>query len=90
MAQVVYPLSRRQSRGAAYVALREHLAEARKQAGLTQTQLAERLGRNQSFVAKYEGGERFLDAIELIAVASILRVDLNSVSGLILPSLEGP
>ena len=39
---------------------------ARKQAGITQTQLAARLKRPQSFVAKYEGGERRLDVIEFI------------------------
>jgi len=38
------------------------LRDARKLAGLTQYDLADRLGRPQSFVAKYEGGDRMLDA----------------------------
>jgi ribosome-binding protein aMBF1 (putative translation factor) len=33
------------------------LVEARKRAGITQTQLAVKLGRTQSFVAKHEGRE---------------------------------
>ena len=41
---------------------------ARKQAGLSQDALARRLKRPQSFVAKYEGGERRLDVIEFIAI----------------------
>lgn len=55
--------------------LRELLVAARKKAGLTQAQVAEALGRPQSFVAKYEGGERRLDVIEFILVARALRVD---------------
>ena len=41
---------------------------ARKEAGLTQHALARRLKRPQSFVAKYEGGERRLDVIEFVAI----------------------
>jgi transcriptional regulator with XRE-family HTH domain len=41
------------------------LREAREQAGITQDQLAERLGETQSFVSKCERGERRLDALEL-------------------------
>jgi transcriptional regulator with XRE-family HTH domain len=50
-------------------ALQRLLADARVSAGLTQAQLAERLNRPQSFVAKYEIGERRLDVIEFCAVA---------------------
>lgn len=55
--------------------LRELLIAARKKAGLTQAEVAERLGRPQSFVAKYEGGERRLDVVELIQVAQALNAD---------------
>lgn len=55
--------------------LRELLIAARKKAGLTQAEVAERLGRPQSFVAKYEGGERRLDVIEFLAVAGVLGAD---------------
>jgi ribosome-binding protein aMBF1 (putative translation factor) len=39
-------------------AFRDLMVETRKKAGLTQHQLAKRLHKPQSFVAKYEGGER--------------------------------
>lgn len=56
-------------------ALRALLIEARDEAGLTQAKLAKRLGKQQSFVAKYEGGERRLDLIEFIAIARAMDAD---------------
>ncbi len=58
-----------------YQRLCDLLIEARKKAGLTQVEVAERLGKPQSFVAKYEGGERRLDVVEFIAVAKALELD---------------
>jgi transcriptional regulator with XRE-family HTH domain len=55
--------------------LREQFIQARKRAGLTQVELAERLGRPQSFVSKYERGERKLDVIEFCEVSRALRID---------------
>lgn len=46
-------------------ALRHHLKTLRKNAGLSQVQLAEKLNKPQSFVSKYENGERQLRIIEL-------------------------
>lgn len=40
-----------------------------------QHQLAQRLGSPQSFVAKYEGGERRLDLVEFIAIARAVEAD---------------
>jgi transcriptional regulator with XRE-family HTH domain len=37
--------------------------------------LAEKLGKPQSFVAKYEGGERRIDLVEFIAIARALDAD---------------
>jgi transcriptional regulator with XRE-family HTH domain len=51
------------------------MVEAREKAGLTQVELARRLNRPQSFVAKYEGGERRLDIVELLWVTRALKVD---------------
>ena len=56
-----------------YKALTALLFEARKKAGLTQQQVADRLKKPQSYVAKYEGGERRLDVIEFLAVCKALR-----------------
>ena len=54
------------------------LREQRHKAGLTQAELAERLGRPQSFVSKYEVGERRLDVVELRAVCGALGTSLAS------------
>lgn len=56
----------------------EMLVDARKKAGLTQAQLAARLHRPQSFVSKYENGERRLDLLEFSDVAEELGIDLPS------------
>ena len=47
----------------------------RKAAGLTQTAVAERLGRPPSYVAKYELGDRRLDVLEYLDVASAIGFD---------------
>lgn len=54
--------------------LQQLLCNARNDAGLTQEQLADKLGRPQSFVAKYEGGERRLDVIEFIAICRAIGI----------------
>jgi transcriptional regulator with XRE-family HTH domain len=48
------------------------LIQARRKRGLTQEQVAKALGRPQSFVAKYEVGERRLDLLEFLEVADAL------------------
>jgi DNA-binding XRE family transcriptional regulator len=57
----------------------ELLRQLRHEAGLTQVQVAERLDEPQSFVSKYESGERRLDIIELRQVAEVLGVSLGDV-----------
>lgn len=58
-----------------YKVLTRLLIEARTDAGLTQQQVADRLGKHQSFVAKYEGGERRLDVVELISICEAINSD---------------
>lgn len=55
-----------------YNLLAELLAVRRKELGLLQINVAERLNRPQSFVPKYENIGRRPDAIELIAVLKVL------------------
>ena len=52
--------------------LLEGLKEARLYAGVTQAELAERLGTVQSFVAKTEAGERRLDVVEFVRIFEAL------------------
>ncbi len=51
------------------------LGAARRKQNLKQRQVAARLGRQQSFVAKYEKGRRHLDVAEFVAVARAIGVD---------------
>ena len=44
------------------------LRDTREKLGLTQTELAERLGQTQSFVSKVERSERRIDVVELRAL----------------------
>lgn len=55
------------------------LVEARNAAGLTQADVADRLGKPQSYVAKYEGGERRLDIIEFVDLCSALSADQHEI-----------
>lgn len=58
-----------------YKALVVALRSARERAGLTQTEVARRLARPQSFVAKYERGERRLDVVEFVEIAKAIEVN---------------
>nr|WP_248114402.1 helix-turn-helix transcriptional regulator [Bradyrhizobium sp. 2S1]MCK7670315.1 helix-turn-helix transcriptional regulator [Bradyrhizobium sp. 2S1] len=51
------------------------MKQQRRAAGLTQTIVAERLGKPRSYVAKYEGGDRRLDILELLDVADAIGFD---------------
>jgi len=62
-----------------YRALLDHLIAARKASGLSQADLAARLGRPQSFVAKIEVGERRIDVIEFLEFVRILGVSPASI-----------
>jgi transcriptional regulator with XRE-family HTH domain len=55
------------------------LKDIRESAGLRQVELAERLGQPQSFISKYESGERRLDVVEAVAVCEALGTHLASV-----------
>ena len=61
----------------AYKNFLARLIEARKQAGLTQVDVAKRLGRAHSFISKCELGERRVDFVELQQLAKIYNKDLS-------------
>src|SRR5215204_2407866 len=51
------------------------LRGVRVEAGLTQSELASRLGTDQTFISKYESGERRLDILELREVCQVVGID---------------
>lgn len=53
----------------------ELLIEARRESGLSQEDLAERLGRPQSYVSKCESGTRRMDVIEFLEMMSAIGSD---------------
>ncbi len=58
-----------------YARLIDLLVAVRKSADIRQQALAKKLGRPQSFVAKYENGERRLDVVEFVTIARALGAD---------------
>lgn len=62
-----------------YRKLIDALKAARLEAGLTQQQVADALGRPQSFVAKVEGYERRLDVIEFVKLCRILEKEATNI-----------
>jgi transcriptional regulator with XRE-family HTH domain len=58
-----------------YNQFRKMLVAARKSANLTQAELSIKLQRPQSYVSKYERGERRLDLIEFLELAEVLKIN---------------
>lgn len=62
-----------------YAAFTDLLKEERRKAGLTQAMLAKKLRRPQSYVSKYERGDRRLDVIEFLEIARAIKFDPNEI-----------
>ena len=58
-----------------YAKFCELLSQLRHERDFSQASLAEQLNRPQSFVSKYERGERRLDVVEFLEVCSALEAD---------------
>lgn len=58
-----------------YDIFRQCMIAARKDANLTQASVAKAIQKPQSFVAKYENGERRLDVIEFLQISRVIGVD---------------
>ena len=58
-------------------ALIAFLTQKRKNAGLSQSELAKALGEYQSFVARMESGQRRVDVVEYEKLAKILKFDVH-------------
>lgn len=72
-------MAKKSAFSAEYRLLCKLLREARERAGLTQEDVAKRLNRPQSYVSKYESGERRLDVIEFLTITRVLSVEPREV-----------
>jgi transcriptional regulator with XRE-family HTH domain len=68
--------------------LQSLLIAARKEIGMTQADVAAALDKPQSFVAKYETGERRIDIVELVDIARILDVSPTDIVSQIMSASE--
>lgn len=57
----------------------ELLVQARKDADITQVELGKRLGQRQTFVSKFELGERRLDVAEFVTVSRAIGADPHDI-----------
>jgi transcriptional regulator with XRE-family HTH domain len=74
----------KQLRNARHRALMAALVAARVKAGMTQRELARRLGRSHSFVGKIESGERQLNVLEFCELADALKINARELFAQIL------
>ena len=77
-------LKNKSLRGKWHQAVITVIAASRREANLTQDDLAGRLGWHRSVVAKIEAGERRLDVAEFIQIATALKVDPDVLFGRVL------
>lgn len=71
-----------------YQRLIELLVETRRAAQLTQQQVADRLGKPQSYVAKVEGAERRIDVLEFAALVKAMNSNPTVLLDSLLSELE--
>jgi transcriptional regulator with XRE-family HTH domain len=51
------------------------LTDARQKSGMTQAQLAERVGKDQTYISIIERGQRRVDVLEFVALARAMNAD---------------
>ena len=67
----------------------EALIQARQMSGLTQAQLADRVGTDQTFISIIERGQRRVDVLEFIALAKAMEADPAGLFAEVLERLPG-
>ena len=72
-----------------YEAAIRQLVAVRKRMGLSQRDLADKLGKPRAFVSKVESRERRLDVVEVVAVARGLGLDPGSLITEIAEAMPG-
>lgn len=60
--------------------LRNLLRQQRNEAGLRQVDLARKLGKPQSYISKYESGEKSLDILEIKEICAVFKITLTEFS----------
>jgi len=73
-----------------YKQVLKQLRDAREDSGLTQSDVAERLGQTQSFVSKVERSERRLDVVELRAFCNAIGIQFSEFIAEVERRLEKP
>ena len=68
-----------------YKAFIKELVLARKASGLTQMQVAEKLSKPQSYIAKVEGADRKLDVMEFVELCEVIHQDPSELIKLLKP-----
>ena len=68
-----------------YQAFIKQLVLARKTSGLTQMQVAEKLSKPQSYIAKVEGADRKLDVMEFVELCEAIHQDPSELIKLLKP-----
>lgn len=64
------------------------LTEARKASGLTQTELAKLVGKDQTYISIIERGQRRVDVLEFVALAKAMKADPTSLFEQVLKRLS--
>jgi transcriptional regulator with XRE-family HTH domain len=87
-----WPVAQKKARpkAAAEETLGERLARLRRERGMTQVELAERLGVAQPVVSDYERGELRLHGQLIVKLTDILGVGSEELLGLTKPTSNGP
>ena len=60
--------------------LHENLRNLRKRKGLSQQELADKVGVVRQTISKWENGDSTPDSVSLIKIANVLQIPLNDVS----------
>lgn len=71
-----------------HLALMQVLIDTRKDAGLTQQALADRLRRPQSYIAKIENGERRIDVVEFAEWAMAIEIGPDRVLEVVMEAIR--
>lgn len=67
-----------------YIALTRRIRARRLELGLTQQQLATRVGKSRTFIQKAENRDRKMDFLEAVDLLRALKIDLDDAARLVM------